>query len=178
MSIENQNVNENPTVEEPEKTESPSNKPEEKTFTQAELDKIIADRLAREQKKRDEAIQKERDEAERKRLEEAQQYKELAEKYREELESQKADVLKAKKDAMLAKAGYTDEQIGVLRNTIAGETDEELTQAIEGLKAVIAPKPKYVDPSPMNGERGKPEPVDGTELGKSMYAKIKHKIRG
>lgn len=171
-------VNENPTAAEPEKTESPSETTDQKTFTQAELDKIIADRLAREQKKRDEAVQKERDEAERKRLEEAQEYKTLADKYREELEAIKADALKSKKDALLAKAGYTDEQVERYRKFVDGETDEELAKAIETLKADIPPKPTYVDPSPMNGERNKPEPVDGTELGKTMYAKIKHKLRG
>ena len=35
----------------------------------------------------------------------------------------KAEALAVKKDALLAKAGYTDEQITVLRGTIAGETD-------------------------------------------------------
>jgi hypothetical protein len=45
--INNEVVIENPTVEEPvSKTEEPS-----KTFTQAELDKIVADRIARERKK-------------------------------------------------------------------------------------------------------------------------------
>lgn len=158
--------------------EEPAKDTEQKTFTQAELDKIIADRLAREQKKREEAVQKERDEAERKRLEEAQEYKVLADKYRADLEALKADALNAKKDALLAKAGYTDEQITLLRGTVTGETDEELTQAIEGLKAVIAPKPTYVDPSPMNGQRDKPDPKDETQIGRDLYERIKHKIRG
>lgn len=158
---------ENPTVEEP------ANNPETKTFTQAELDKIIADRLAREQKKRDEAIQKERDEAERKRLEEAQEYKVLADKYREELEAIKADALKSKKDALLAKAGYTDEQVERYRKFIDGETDEELAKSIETLKADVPPKPTYVDPSPMNGERGKPEQVDSEEKGRSLFQRLR-----
>lgn len=159
--------------------EEPANNTEtnEKTFTQAELDKIIADRLAREQKKRDEAIQKEREEAERKRLEEQEQYKELADQYRQELEAIKADALNAKKDALLAKAGYTDEQIAVLRNTVAGETDEELTKAIEGLKAVIAPKKSYIDPSPLGGGDGKPKPKDGEDIARDLYERIKHKLR-
>lgn len=176
MTVENTNeevtqVNET-TAAEPETTT------EEKTFTQAELDKIIADRLSREQKKRDEAVQKEREEAERKRLEEEQQYKELADKYREELEAIKADALKSKKDSLLIKAGYTDEQIEVLRNTVTGETDEELTQSIEALRAVITPKPTYADPSAMNGGSNKPEPKDGEEVGKAMYERIKHRLRG
>lgn len=172
MDIEQETqVNEQITVEEPETNT------EQKTFTQAELDKIIADRLAREQKKRDEAVQKEREEAERKRLEEQEQYKELADQYRQELEAIKADALTSKKDALLAKAGYTDEQIAVLRNTVAGETDEELTKAIEELKAVITPKKSYIDPSPLGGGDGKPKPKDGEDIARDLYERIKHKLR-
>ncbi|MGC4375797.1 hypothetical protein WD019_02480 [Fictibacillus sp. Mic-4] len=43
---ENPDVNETPTVE-----EQPDKKPEVRTFTQEELDKIVADRIARERKK-------------------------------------------------------------------------------------------------------------------------------
>jgi hypothetical protein len=41
----------NEVVNEPETVEVPENKPEVKTFTQDELDKIVADRIARERKK-------------------------------------------------------------------------------------------------------------------------------
>jgi hypothetical protein len=47
LNVNNEVVDENPTVEEPE------NKPEEKKFTQAEVDKILADRVARANKKLD-----------------------------------------------------------------------------------------------------------------------------
>ena len=47
LNVTNEVVNENPTVEEP------AQKPESKTFTQEELDKIVADRIARERKKFD-----------------------------------------------------------------------------------------------------------------------------
>ena len=95
-----------------------------------------------------------------------------------QLEALKADALKAKKDALLVKAGYTEEQVAVLRKSVDGETDEELTQSIEALKTVIAPKPTYVDPGAMNGQRDKPEPKDGEEVGKAMYERIKHRLRG
>lgn len=92
-----------------------------------------------------------------------------------QLEAIKADALNVKKDALLAKAGYTDEQIAVLRGTVAGETDEELTQSIEAMKAVIAPKPEYVDPSPMNGERKKPEQVSAEEKGRDLFKRLRGK---
>lgn len=123
-----------------------------------------------------EKIRKEQEEAERAKLEEQNEYKKLYEKAQEELAQLKAEALNARKDALLVQAGYTTEQIKVLRNSISGETDEELTKAIEELKAVIPPKPKYVDPTPMNGERQRPEPADPSEIGVKMFEKIKNKI--
>lgn len=88
----------------------------------------------------------------------------------------KAEALDAKKAALLAKAGYTDEQIEVLRGTVVGETDDELTDAIEKLVEVIAPKSEYVDPSaPNGGGQRKPEPKDGTEVGRDLFSRLKEK---
>ena len=159
----------NVTVEEPE------NNPEEKSFTQAELDKIIADRLARAEKKREEAVQKERDEAERKRLEEAQEYKTLAEQYKSELETLKLDAVKAKKESLLTQAGYSGEQVALLSKLVDGDTDEDMAESIETLKSTVPPKPKYVDPSAGNGNRDKPEQTDLEDEGKSLYQRLKAK---
>jgi len=112
---------------------------------------------------------------ERKQLEEQNEFKTLYEQAQEQLAQIKADALNAKKDALLTRAGYTSDQIKVLRNTVAGETDEEITQSIEDLKTVISPKPNYVDPSPMNGLRDKPEQKDGEEIGKSLFERLKAK---
>ena len=112
---------------------------------------------------------------ERKQLEEQNEFKALYEQAQEQLAQIKADALNAKKDALLTRAGYTSDQIKVLRNTVAGETDEEITQSIEDLKTVISPKPNYVDPSPMNGLRDKPEQKDGEEIGKSLFERLKAK---
>ncbi|MHC8516781.1 hypothetical protein [Sporosarcina sp. ITBMC105] len=114
--------------------------------------------------------------AERTKLEEQNEFKSLYEKAQADLAALKADALNAKKDALLAKAGYTDEQVALLRGTIAGESDEELTQAIEGLKAVIAPKPTYVDPPLGNGERSKTETQDRSEIGVKAFERIKNKL--
>lgn len=163
-------VNDEPTLTD----EDPENKPEEgKTFTQEELDRIIADRLDRERKKREQAVQKEREEAERKKLEDQQQYKELADKYRGELDAIKAEALNAKKDAMLVKAGYNDEQVERYRKYLEGESDEELTKALDDLKADVPPKKTYVDPSAGNGGKDKPKPTDLNEKGKSAYQRLK-----
>lgn len=165
---------ETPEVDNP--TETPEQS-EDKTFTQADIDKIVTERLARERKKHEESKQTAEAEAERKRLEEAEQYKELADTYKSELEALRGDALTAKKDAALTKAGYTDEQIEVLRNTVTGDTNEEISESVKALKNVITPKPTYVDPNTNNGGRQKPEQIDGREVGVSAFERIKNKIR-
>ncbi|MBM7600434.1 molecular chaperone GrpE (heat shock protein) [Virgibacillus halotolerans] len=126
-------------------------------------------------KERLDNIEKQQAEDERKRLEEAQDYKKLAEQYKADLEAQKADVLNAKKDTLLTQAGYTAEQIGLLRNTVVGETDEDIAKSIEDLKAVIAPKPTYVDPSAGNGARDKAESADPSSYGRELYERVFNK---
>lgn len=92
----NESVNENTTVEEPE------NKPESKTFTQEELDKILADRIARERKKLDkyadyEDVKKKADELER------------LEKERKEAEMPEVEKLQARLDELQIKATEAEE---------------------------------------------------------------------
>src|SRR5690606_20714199 len=84
-------------------------------------------------------LQTAREAEEQAKLVEQNEFKTLYEQAQEQLATIKADALNAKKDSLLAQAGYTSEQIGLLRNTVVGDTDEEIAQAIEGLKAVIAP---------------------------------------
>lgn len=160
-------VDENLTVEEPE------NKPEEKTFTQAELEEIITKRLERERKKRDEAVQKERDEAERKKLEEANEYKELYEKSQAQLTEYQAEILTAKKDAMLAKAGYNDEQIAKYRKYLEGSSEDEINASLTQLIADIPPKFNGVDPSAGNTPKQPPKQTDLHEEGQSLYQRLK-----
>ena len=114
--------------------------------------------------------------AERAKLEEQNEYKTLYEKAQDDLAKLKADALNAKKDALLTQAGYNAEQIAVLRNTLVGENDEELAKGIEDLKAVIPPKPNYIDPSPLGGGDGKPKPRDKEEIGAKAYERIKNKL--
>src|SRR5690625_1957610 len=64
--------------------EEPENNTEEKTFTPAELDQINADRLAREKKKRDDAVKAAEAAAERRRLQEQSDYKTIYEQAKEE----------------------------------------------------------------------------------------------
>lgn len=135
---------------------------EPKTFTQEELDRIIADRLARERKK-----QKEK--AEQERLKEEGKYKELYEKTQQAL-------IATKKAALLKDAGYTEEQVELFTNLLQGETDEELTASLEKLKAANPPfKRNYVDPSEGNGRKQTPPKKDAEEAGKTLFQRLKEK---
>lgn len=163
-----------PTAEEPENNPDVT---EEKTFTQSDVDKMIKDRLARADKKKEQAIQKEREESDRKKLEEQEEYKALAETYKEELAAMKASALEAKKDSLLVKAGYGEDKIERLRKYVSGNNEEEIEESITQLKEDIPPAPQYVDPSMMmNGAKDKPEHADPTEIGVSAWERIKHRV--
>lgn len=155
------------TAVEPEKT------PEGKVFTQEQVDAIIKDRLAREKQQSEKEKEATRKEAEQKQLVEQEQFKQLYEQTQQELQQFKADALTAKKDAMLAKAGYSEEQIEKYRKYLDGDTDESLSASLEELKTDIPTKKEYVDPSASNGKREKPETTDLKEAGKSLYQRLR-----
>lgn len=162
---------------------SPENKSNKIEFTpeqQEEINRIIAERLARERKKQEAEKKRLEEEAERKRLKEQGEYKELAEKYQQELESLKSELLTAKKVSLLKDAGYTDEQAELFKDLLQGESDEELITSLETLKKANPPvKSTYVDPSLGNGGRNEPEKLTGDEIGRSAYQRLKQlgKIR-
>lgn len=165
----------------------PGKKDDPKTFTQAELDAIISDRLARAKKKQDDAEQAIKDAAEKKRLEEQGDFKALADARQLEvdrlqalIDSQTADVLQAKKESLLSKAGYKDDQIEVFVGLVTGETDDELKASLDRIKAVSPPAKGYADPGTGNGRKDEPKKKDLHEKGKTAYQRLKEKgkIRG
>src|SRR5690625_7403380 len=82
-------------------------------------------------------IEREQEEAKRKKLEETEQYKELYEQALKQAEQAKQEALATTKSAMLAQAGYDDEQTKQLTKLVEGETDEEISESIKLLKATI-----------------------------------------
>ncbi len=128
-------------------------------------------------KKRLDEIEKEQAKKERQELEKQNEYKTLYEQAQQEVANIKADALNAKKDALLSKAGYTEEQVEVLRSIIFGESDEEIAKAIEDLTGVISPKNNYIDPTPLGGGSGKPKPTDQEELGRNAVTRVLNKIK-
>lgn len=150
---------------------------EPKTFTQDDIDRIVKERLEREKKKREAALESEREEAERKRLEEEQKYKELYEKLQGDLEAQRKEALQTKKESLLAKAGYSDEQASTLTKLLEGESDDELNASLESVKALFPPKQEktYGDPSAGNGSKQPPKKKNLEEKGKSAYQRLVEK---
>src|SRR5690625_828580 len=114
-------------------------------------------------------IERQQEEAKRKELEETEQYKELYEQALKQAEQAKQEALATKKSAMLAQAGYDDEQTKLLTKLVEGETDEEISESIKLLKATIPTKDNYGDPSAFNGAKEKPKSVSGEEVGRNMF---------
>lgn len=148
-----------------------------KTFTQEELDRIIAERLAREQKKREDAVKAAEAKAESDRLVEEGKYKELAEKLQAQLAEKETALLATKKTTLLKDAGYSEEQAKLFTSLLQGETDDELTTSLELLKAANPPQAKkeYADPSAGNGRKSEPEKVNASDVGKSVFQRLKEK---
>ena len=117
------------TIEEklPEETETvPDKKQEEKKFTQAELDKVIKERLDREDRKRKEAEATLKSKADEDALKEQAKWKELADKQAADLDTLKKEKatleLQERKRKIADKVGLPQ----VLSSRLVGETDEEL----------------------------------------------------
>lgn len=147
----------------------------EKTFTQADVDRIIKERLEREKRKAEEKAEEARREAERKALEEQGKYKEMYEQLEKDLQAEKARVLETRKETLLLGAGYTQEQASRYKKFLTGETDEELATALEVLKQDIPPKANAgVDPATQgNGQRQTPPAEEPYSFGKQLYERLK-----
>lgn len=120
-------------------------------------------------------IERAKEAEETKELEEQNKYKELYEKTLETLEQTKEDALNRTKQSKLTNAGYTEAQVSKLTHLVEGETDEEIKASIEALKETFPTGTGYVDPSVDNSHRDKPAKKDKTDLGRSLYERIKGK---
>ncbi|MED4172570.1 hypothetical protein P4631_08995 [Halalkalibacterium halodurans] len=142
---------------------------------QAEVNRIIQDRLERERKRREEEL-------EQKRLEEENEFKELYEKTKKKLEEIKAERAEEKRNSIIEKklraAGYKEDQIDRLSKYVEGEDESEISASIKQLTEDIPPKSDPADPSAgPSGKHKETEPADGTEIGKELFAKIRGKKR-
>ncbi len=128
----------------------------EKTFTQADVNRIVKERLEREQGKAEQLAQKAREEAEAKALAEQGKYKELFEKQQKDLEAAAARVkameLQSLRQTVAAKVGLPVAFVDRLR----GETEAEIETDAKSILAII---PKPTAPNINAGTGGAPAPV-------------------
>ena len=116
-------------------TDSSPETKEARTFTQAELDKIIAERLERESKKRKESEAKAREEAERDTLAKNQEWEKLAKKHESELLTATQRLKELELNELRTKAAAKYQLPLEIAERLRGETLEELEKDAEGLKA-------------------------------------------
>lgn len=128
----------------------------EKTFTQADVDRIVRERLQREQGKADQLAQKAREEEAAKALAEQGKYKELFEKQQKELEAAAAKVkameLQTLRQTVATKVGLPAAFVDRLR----GETEAEIEADAKAILAII-PKPTAPNINASTG--GTPAPI-------------------
>lgn len=149
---------------------------EQPKFTQAELERIVGERLAREKAKAEKAVADAKAEAERKKLEESNEYKALYEQSQAriaEIEAQaKAAELHAKKQSLVLAEGYSADNLTDILEFINGNDEEEIKASIERFKKVSPPKPLPVDPSVSGGSRQTPTQKDGSDYGRELFKKV------
>lgn len=146
------------------------------TYTQADIDRIVGERLAREKQKAEKAVEEAKAEAERKRLEESNEFKALYEQSQAriaEIEAQaKAAELLAKKQSLLLEAGYPADKLADVLGFITGDDEETVKASVERFKSVAPPTPAYVDPAAGGGGRQQPEQKDASDYGRELFKKV------
>ena len=120
-----------------------------KTFTQAELDAIVTDRLARADKKAKAAADKAREEAERKAAEEQGEFKKLYQAEMEKREKAEAEAHRLEVAAIKQRVASATGLPDGLAARLQGETEEDITADAKTLMASL-PSPALNN----DGQRG------------------------
>jgi hypothetical protein len=124
-----------------------------KTFTQAEVEALIRERVAREQKKATDAAEKARTDAKRKADEEAGEFKKLYDQSQIELATAKAEAHAATLRALRRDVAAKTSLPAALAERLQGETEEELEADAKALLAAL-PKPAAPNINGANGGNG------------------------
>lgn len=139
----------------------------ERTFTQADLDRIVTERLAKEKQRSEAATAKARADAERKAAEEQGEWKKLAEQYKTEAEVERQRAASA---ALAVTRRDVAARLNVpvaLADRLRGDTPEEIEADAKQLMAAL---PKSGTPSANAGSGAKQA---GATDGQSMNAFIR-----
>lgn len=153
----------------------------EKRFTQAELDQIIADRLAREKRAQEKAEQDAADAAEQERLKEQGEYKTLLENAQQALADKEAEIAARDRkdtiDTKLAAKGLSGEDVKRYAKYVEAlaKDEDELDSVIEDVYSdyVVAKQETYGDPSAGFGDSKEPTPQGEDEVGRSLFKRIR-----
>lgn len=143
---------------------------DEPTYTKADVEKLIKDRLERDRKAQEKKYEQQR-------LEEQEEYKQLYEQAQETIAERDKILAESKKTSLLQDAGYSKDQVEQYRKFIVGDTDDELEQAVTELKKDVPPRKSYPDPSTANPAKGKPAPKDAEEEGRKLFEELKQSGR-
>lgn len=165
-------VKETDKVKETQTQEEPTDKKEDViTLTQAELNKIITDRLARDRKAKEE-------EDAQKALKEQGEYRELYEQSQQTIAEMKAERAKAERDAEIIKSlksqGLNDEQVESHFKWVEKSVGEE--DSIEDVVKEYVSNFKVdtsVDPSGGFGATQKPKPKEDENIGQELLARAR-----
>lgn len=138
---------------------------EQPKFTQADLERIVGERLAREKAKTQKQIDDAKAEATREKLEEEAEYKTLYESEkaaRERVERERqTERLEQTKLSLLVDAGYTSDKISDVLALVVGDDEDAVKASVERIVKVAPPKALPVDPSHSGGQRQAPQQNDG-----------------
>ena len=135
---------------------------EQRTFTQADLDRIVTERLAKEKQRSEALAAKAKADAERKAAEDQGEWKKLAEQYKSEAVAEQA-ARKAAEIAILRRDVAAKLNVpALLADRLRGETPEDIEA---DAKLLLAGLPKA---GPPPGNAGSGAKQDGATSGKSM----------
>lgn len=127
----------------------------EKTYTQADIDRIIGDRLAKERAKQEAAVKKTQEEADRKAAEQQGQYEKLYKETQVKLEAAEAKARLAEHANLQREAAAKVGLPPAFASRLLGETAEDLEADAKALLASI-PKPTAPNLNNESGAGGKP----------------------
>lgn len=139
----------------------------ERTFTQADLDRIVTERLAKEKQRGEAAAQRARAEAERKAAEEQGEWKKLAEQYRTEAEAERQRAHAASLQVLRRDIAAKLSIPAILADRLVGDTAEEMEA---DAKTLLAGLPKQSLPTANAGAGAKSAGVSDS---KNMNAFIR-----
>ena len=153
-----------------------------KTFTQAELDKIVGDRLNRTKAQFDSQIAKAREEAaaaalEQAQMTEAERSKAQLEQIKAELQTERARATTAeRKAALVGKVANVDAALKLLDPEHILEDGSVNTDAFLGKYPFLAATTNQPDNTTGGNGKGKPGDIDYTTLSQEDFRKARDKI--